>query len=113
MEGDALLEIDATLFGSHGGVEIGANDTGSDAVHTDVVVGKFSSECASEMRNGAFDHLVSDVGDDTSNAGGGGDKDDGAFTFFAHFGNNRAGEMEDGVDMDIEGAVPIFGRDFQ
>ena len=113
MEGNALFEINTTLFGRHGGVEISANHAGRDAVHADVVVGEFASEGAGEVRNGAFDHLVSDVGDDTANAGGGGDEDDCAFTFLAHFGNDRATEMEDCMDVDIEGALPIFGRNFQ
>ncbi len=108
MERNSVVKVKALLFFTHGGMESGADDARSDAVDSDIVVGKFAREGSGELGQSALGDLVSHVGDDPANSGGRRNENYRAFFLLLHRGNDRAAKMENRVDMDIEGAGPCF-----
>ncbi len=108
MERNPLLQVDPALLVRHGGVELGADDSRSGAVDANVIIRKLPGQRARELRNGAFGHLIRDVGDNAANPSGGGDQDDRSFLLLLHAGDYGPGQMEDRGHMHIEGALPLF-----
>lgn len=96
---------------AHVRVEARAHDAGRDAVHADVVIGELAREGAGEMRNRTLHDLIRDVRMHGAQPCGRGDKDDGSLLARLHVRQRGAAEVKDGVDVDVERAIPVVGRD--
>ncbi|MCG3777557.1 MAG: hypothetical protein JW388_0251 [Nitrospira sp.] len=111
MKRNALFEIQLFLFGAHLLVEIGANDSGGDAVDANIVLGQFARESTSDLRHGAFGGLIGNVRRQRADSGGRRNGDDDAFLLQFHVRHHGATEMINGVDMHVEGVHPLIWRD--
>ena len=108
MEGNALFEIQLLLLLAHGRVKTGADDAWGHAVHADVGLGTLARQRAGELWQRPLGHLVSDVAGQRAQTGGGRDQNNGAFLGRFHQRDGRAAKMEDRVNVDVKGPIPVF-----